>query len=702
MFMRRPVIFFALSFTALLLSCTESGEALRAGSGSETVYGHLVDTLGNPTIDASIALLTSHQHIDTTKYDTVAHTQTDEGGRYEFSSVEQGNYALLAHSHDRSLVMFREGVDYEETDAPYYLGTDTLRATGKIVGRITYRGAGIGGAICYIRGLPGLDITDTSGVFELDSLVPGNRMLRCSPPSPFSMITFPIEIIPDSAVELGDLVLSPNPGEEPPNVMDLSASFDTTTGIVSLKWSAVSVSDLRGYLVFRNTPEGVFEPLPMVVDSSWFKDSLSESVLVERDRIRYYVVAVDTTEMRSRGPSPIATIFPAPRHSVATTCSVSVSGSSVIAAGDTVELYASYRNPTRENVSIQWFINSVDTPAAEHSITGRAGVDTLSYVWADSGAHRVWVRCTDQAGDHWWDSVFVTVDAAALRSGRWTRLPDAPFKGPTTVCGVSDGKVYVISRANNELDRWYSIYEYLVSMDKWRKIAPLGINVQSAGAALHNDCFYIVGGESSDSGIVRTVQFRCLSDTTWQYGADLPGVRRDAVLVSADDRLLLLGGRTGKAYNQVFELSDTWDLVHAMNADRACFAALAIKGYADTYFLVFGGIGRTGIHGSVELNSLSGIEGEWETVAHMPIPRIGHAAAVYGDSLVIIAGGKTVFGVTGAVELFDPYSRSWTKLDSLPTPRSELGLATVGKQTLAIGGIDADGSAVGTVEVFVP
>ncbi len=700
--MRWPVIIFALSFVGILLSCNESGEVLQTGSGSETVYGHLVDTLGEPALDASIALLRPSGSTDSIVYDTAAHTETDGRGKYEFSSVEQGKYALHALSDDGALVLFREGIEYKKTDAPYNLGTDTLRAPGRVVGRITYRGVGVGGAICYVRGLPALDITDTSGVFELDSLVSGNRVLRCSPPSPFSMITVPIEILPGSMVELGDLVLTPDPNEEPPCVVDLSASFDTTTGVVSLEWPAVSVGDLKGYEVYRNTPEGVYEQLPVVVTQPRFQDTLAGSSVVLRDQIKYYVVAVDTTAKRSRKPSPISTVFPAPRESVMTSCSISVSANVPVAIGDTAELHASYRNPTRKNVAVQWYVNSAEKPVAEHAVEGQTGVDTLTYVWAESGEHRVWVRFADEAGDHWWDSVVVTVATRTLHAGTWNRLPDGPFKGPTTVCGVSNGKIYVISRANNQLDRWYSVYEYSVSAVEWRMVAPLRENVQAAGAALHNGRIYVVGGESADSGVLQTVQYRTLSDTVWQYGPDLPGKRRDAALVSADGRMVLLGGRTRKPFNQVYEFSSTWTLVEAMNADRACFPAVIVKDRGDSHLFVFGGNGRAGIHGTVERRALNGENGQWLTIAHMPTPRMGHAASVYRETLIVVAGGRTAFGVTGIAEQFDCRNRTWTKLDSLPTPRSDLGLATAEGRIYAIGGIDPDGLAVGTVEVYVP
>jgi N-acetylneuraminic acid mutarotase len=172
-------------------------------------------------------------------------------------------------------------------------------------------------------------------------------------------------------------------------------------------------------------------------------------------------------------------------------------------------------------------------------------------------------------------------------------------------------------------------------------------------------------------------------------------------LISSGGKLVAAGGEgIHKIHNQTYEISDAWEWISAMTVDR-CYAALvSVK---DSLY-VFGGKGHFGSISSIERLNLSDPTGEWTILSNpMPEGRERHAAAVFGDSLVVVAGGVLKDGsVTSAVNRYDPSTGEWLTLDSLKTARFDLGLATVNGRIYAIGGRTASESAVGTVEMFVP
>jgi N-acetylneuraminic acid mutarotase len=94
--------------------------------------------------------------------------------------------------------------------------------------------------------------------------------------------------------------------------------------------------------------------------------------------------------------------------------------------------------------------------------------------------------------------------------------------------------------------------------------------------------------------------------------------------------------------------------------------------------------------GSVEVRRTAG-RGAWHDVAPMPTPRANAAAAVLGGRMWVAGGyadpepGDSL-GTSAVVELYNPYSDTWSVAPALPGPRAEAGAATLHGVLYVVGG----------------
>jgi DNA-binding CsgD family transcriptional regulator/N-acetylneuraminic acid mutarotase len=91
----------------------------------------------------------------------------------------------------------------------------------------------------------------------------------------------------------------------------------------------------------------------------------------------------------------------------------------------------------------------------------------------------------------------------------------------------------------------------------------------------------------------------------------------------------------------------------------------------------------------------------WESRAQMPTARARLAVVAY-DGKVYAIGGDGTDGVSGAVEVYDPETDTWTRRASKPIPVRNIGAAVLGDLIYVPGGYDALDRAVDVVEVYDP
>jgi hypothetical protein len=680
-----PAIFAVL----IAIVCTRLPQEY-AGSGSETILGVVVDGRNNTAAAGATVILRNGADSAAPIVDSA---RCDIAGAYAFKRVRAGAYALLASSSDRGAMLLRR-LSYADSSKPLDAGTDTLKIPGAL--HCTLRGGGVpvAKAFCYLRTTSFFDISDSGGVIRLDSLPRGQFTLRIVPPSPWAVKDTPVTVHSGAITSLGVIELAADPNAEPPQVQGLQASYDTARSLVILHWTPLGVSDLDGYIVYRRTGATSFTTVSPIVKSVAFIDTLARSEI--GPVYSYAVKGIDTTGRESVQPSVNCAVAAVADSLVATRCAVGLAKNPLtIRIGDTISVALHYRNPTRINRTIEWFPDSIGNAARAIVTNGKEGDDTLAWVWKTPGNQTFIVRCKDDKGDSWTDTAVVTPQGDVVRPATWQRLGDAPFAGPTYLCGVSGSVIYVIARSPQRI---YSLYSYETRTGHFDSISACPTNREGVACALFQNRIFVTGGVTLQGEYTTIVECYDLASNRWDSGVSILEPVRDHHLVAHDSGLFLFGGNLmGKTVNLVARLGSTgtWAVAGYMGSDRAHFASVTL---CDTIYLVGGQQITSPISG---VETFSPVGGTISGRAPLLRPREGASAAAL-DGSIYLFGGKSGASVIDTCEMYSSSKNYWASFCAMPSPRSDFAVAAVDGTIYLLGGVDGQGRSVGIVERFVP
>jgi len=93
--------------------------------------------------------------------------------------------------------------------------------------------------------------------------------------------------------------------------------------------------------------------------------------------------------------------------------------------------------------------------------------------------------------------------------------------------------------------------------------------------------------------------------------------------------------------------------------------------------------------------------GSWHTAARMPTRRWGMGAGVIDGKLYVVGGIDASGNILGTLEAYDPATDRWEALPPMPTPRYWLSAGVVNGKLYAIGGTNDQGD-LATLEVYDP
>ncbi|MDB4962827.1 MAG: kelch repeat-containing protein [Myxococcales bacterium] len=176
--------------------------------------------------------------------------------------------------------------------------------------------------------------------------------------------------------------------------------------------------------------------------------------------------------------------------------------------------------------------------------------------------------------------------------------------------GVIDGKIYVAGGLRNGAGTTdVSIYDPLAST--WTPAPPLPVALDHACGASVGGKLYVVGGRAVNPGAPVATVYELTPGGGWIERAPMPTARGGAGCGVSDDRIVVAGGEGNPA------------------------------------------AGSRGVFPQVEAYTPS--QDTWETLAPMPTPRHGLAAAAW-DGRLYVAGGATVqgFGAVATHEILTP------------------------------------------------
>lgn len=399
---RKGLVYKLLSITWLLVfaSCmlTDRRETKRGSEVENEVYGFLVDSTGRAALGAKVwahpakgfPLPSGSSQFSNAATDSA---QTNDSGKYLFKNMDPGVYNFIAElprNGQLPLVAMVPQIDVKISDEDKNLGTDTLRIAGAIKGRITWGGAGREGGIAYLPGTTLLAFSDGNGDFIITGIPQGIYSVQ------YLLTGFQAE--PDSHVivksgittQLADKELGYDASLLPPAPTRLIAQLDTLNTRVRLEWSAIKVSDLLGYLVYRDT--GVYSApallTPNVITDTVFVDTVSRLIhLGGLPEITYRVVSVDRDKNISVQFSPAAKITLARPDVKQLKLTLKRLGRNDdrISIGDTLKVEVGYTSPVVRMKKVEWWVTGSTSPIRVHLDSGYSGKDTLTHVWHSAG-----------------------------------------------------------------------------------------------------------------------------------------------------------------------------------------------------------------------------------------------------------------------------------------------------------------------------
>jgi len=264
----------ALVATVLVCACDQ-----RSAGGSDDIDTSLdrlvVDQSGHPVASATAVLVASGDSTGRPR----ALSGTDREGRLPTFVVPDGYYGLLLRDPGDSLGRFVDSIPVRSGRLPS--GTDTLLTLGTIRGTVRLQ-PGHSPATVAVS-LLGTDIranTAADGGFVV-RLVPGGlyTLVAATSLDGYEPSYLRLRLRAGESLVLSDTLVLPFTGLPAPT--GLSASEDSLTGNVSLRWDSVSHPDLYGYdvevLEAGEVVGRAFTAQPRFVDSlerAWKADPL--------------------------------------------------------------------------------------------------------------------------------------------------------------------------------------------------------------------------------------------------------------------------------------------------------------------------------------------------------------------------------------------------------------------------------------------
>lgn len=223
---------------------------------------------------------------------------------------------------------------------------------------------------------------------------------------------------------------------------------------------------------------------------------------------------------------------------------------------------------------------------------------------------------------------------------------------------------------------------------EWTSLPPMPHPRSELAAAVVDGWIYVVGGFGGSA------QVECFhpASGTWATAPDLPqGVHHPGV-ASLDGVLYVAGGYAdaGPATDALWAFSPesgVWEARTPMSTARGALGLAAVDGRL--LYAVGGAEERLGgsVTGAVEI--YDPVTDTWSSGASMPTPR-EHLAVTSGDGIVYAIGGRAN-GDEGdqhaaAVEAYDPATEAWEALPPLPTPRGGFTGVYVSGHVIVMGG----------------
>jgi hypothetical protein len=692
MTMRRlPCLVMCACCAALVLRCSPPTNLV---GGSEVVgfTGTLVKPDGTPAINALVYLDTMTSSSDSAKL--LDSTETDaKGGFIVKRDNGRGTYSIYGNYKNRELVLLVRDLKDTNASKVYHevnIGTRTMLPPGSISGKVIINKpvTAMQGIHCYIPGTSFGAFTDDTGGFVMIGIPQGVYRVYYDYPLYLTYKDSADTVISGKQTPVGTKILFYDPTGDPPVPVGISTVYDTIHGVVVVSWSAVPVSDLVGYVVYRNS--AAIDTLGKS-DTVYLDTVYRDFTDMTEHQYAYQVKALDKNNNLSPfsvsataatvSPSLVRTVFGfAPLQTGDT-----------VEAGDTVKIGVSFANNKNFNRTISWYgaRPGVAPALRQDTVDALFGNDTLAQVFASSGRVVLYVEAVDDHANHWLDSIVLGVRP---------RHVDVVSCDSTTT-----GVTVQWNKSNQPEFAAYRLFRRFAGSDtllyKTTARADTSHTVPLTRNGIFQYCVIVVDSLGQNSPMGKSIGAR-IKNTPPQFTNDTADVSKI--------------GSVGKLYQVKLTIAD-------VNKDSLTFKQLGSPGLtiADTTLTWTPAIADTGTK-HIAVQASDGFGGydtiQWNVKVlpvgvcaygdSMPTARFSLGAAVVNGTLYAVGGAKYLnsnptplpFPIVEAYPLSG--GGTWSKAASLISPRYDLGCAGSGGTLFSFGGTKNGASHFATIDSF--
>lgn len=393
-----------------------------AGSNDETVTGISTSTMlynpdGTPSVGAVVKIF---KVTDTTKT-PVLEKVTDQNGYYSLTELPAGTYN--GYAKNNTLVAFQDSICVL-TDT-ILVRKDTLETPRSITGIIGLQPKDpLNSATVQVLGTNIYSNVNDFGYFTLDQMAQGDFTFKLSTTLQNYTTTyekFTIDLnTPDTIADTFEIIYSGIPV-----VVGMVAEYDTLNGVVSLSWNKTKYPNIENYVVYRTDYDSLNWPTKEIGHTSdtIYQDSIFKRSIVSGEfsfsdtndyHVKYKVIIMNNSGQKGLHYKYVNTIAASPTK-VKTSFSFTIkhikkgiqTDSSSI--NDSLQIVASFSNPTRTIRKISWAIGYIDSikQVKIFDSINIAKPDTLVYLWNSIGNHSVFLLAEDDDSIIWTDTTIV-------------------------------------------------------------------------------------------------------------------------------------------------------------------------------------------------------------------------------------------------------------------------------------------------------
>ena len=195
----------------------------------------------------------------------------------------------------------------------------------------------------------------------------------------------------------------------------------------------------------------------------------------------------------------------------------------------------------------------------------------------------------------------------------------------------------------------------------WEEVAGLNTGRHDMGATVHNDTLVVAGGDGQSEYGLTSCEYYVAVTNKWKEMSSMSHARSGNALVSCGGWLYALGGWDEEnCFSSVERLSDingTWEKSESMLIPRYLFAAVNC---ANVMYAIGGQCGEDASTVTKSVEKYNADNKKWLFVSYMNTERYAHAACVMHGKIFVVGGLDAKGRAVKTIECYDPQVDSWS------------------------------------------